>query len=167
MSKFYGKYRGKVDQNIDPEQRGRIQVTVADVVEKGWAMPCVPYTGKLAGFYAIPAVGSYVWVEFEGGNPDYPIWTGCFWMPTDLPPALALATPATVPHIHLQTPQQNAIIISDVPGPTGGIMLKSATGKAMIIVNDTHILITNGTATIEMIGKSVIINQGALAVDFL
>ena len=42
-------------------------------------MPCVPYAGSGVGFFAVPPVGANVWVEFEGGDPDYPIWSGCFW----------------------------------------------------------------------------------------
>jgi hypothetical protein len=59
---------------------------------------------------------------------------------------------------------QNGLIISDVPGPTGGIIIKSTTG-AMIMVNDTGITITNGKgAIITMLGNVVDINAGALTV---
>jgi hypothetical protein len=50
-----------------------------------WAMPCVPYAGKRVGFYSLPPKGSGVWMEFEGGDPSYPIWTGCFWADNELP----------------------------------------------------------------------------------
>jgi hypothetical protein len=64
----------------------------------------------------------------------------------------------------LQTTGQNSIVVSDLPGPTGGVMLKSATG-AMIIVNDTGIYIENGRgASIRLVGPSVDINNGALTV---
>lgn len=82
MKRYYGKYRGKVENNIDPMQLGRIQVSAPAVLGDGtlsWAMPCTPYAGSGVGFFAIPPVGANVWVEFEGGDPDYPIWAGCFW----------------------------------------------------------------------------------------
>ena len=82
MSEFYGKYRGKVENNVDPLQQGRVQVTVPAVLGDGrlsWAMPCAPYAGSQVGFFAVPPVGANVWVEFEAGDPDYPIWSGCFW----------------------------------------------------------------------------------------
>jgi len=84
---FYGKYRGRVESNLDEELMGRIQVTCPDVMglRLGWAMPCVPYAGPGVGFYAIPPIGADVWVEFEGGDPNYPIWTGCFWQPGEIP----------------------------------------------------------------------------------
>jgi uncharacterized protein involved in type VI secretion and phage assembly len=81
MTQFFGKYRGKVKNNVDPMQQGRIHVSVPAVLGEGslsWAMPCVPYAGSQVGFFAIPPVDANVWVEF-GGDPDAPIWSGCFW----------------------------------------------------------------------------------------
>ncbi len=80
-SHFYGKYRGLVVGNNDRTERGRLLVTVNAVMhgEAVWAMPCLPYAGKGMGSYLIPEVGSGVWVEFEEGDTNYPIWTGCFW----------------------------------------------------------------------------------------
>lgn len=80
-SHFYGKYRGLVADNNDPTQRGRLQVTVNAVMgeEAVWAMPCLPYSGDGMGTYLMPEIGTGVWVEFEAGDPSYPVWTGCFW----------------------------------------------------------------------------------------
>ncbi|HEX8267923.1 MAG TPA: phage baseplate assembly protein V [Pyrinomonadaceae bacterium] len=165
--KYYGKYRATVFNNIDPEQRGRIQAIVPDVsglVPTSWAMPCVPIAGKQSGIYVVPQIGSGVWMEFEQGDPDYPIWTGCFWGIAAEVPALALAGNPASPSIVLQTGLQNSIVISDLQGPTGGIMLKSPTG-ASIIVNDTGIYIQNGKgASLTMIGPAVNINNGAINV---
>ena len=111
-------------------------------------MPCVPVAGIQNGMFALPMIGSGVWVEFEQGDPDYPIWVGCFWGSAAEVPALARATPPGVQAITLQTPLQNGITVSDLPGPTGGIMLKSATG-ATLIVNDTGIYIQNGKGAID------------------
>jgi uncharacterized protein involved in type VI secretion and phage assembly len=165
--KFYGKYRGTCINNIDPMQLGRIQVMVPDVsnvVPTSWAMPCLPVGGMQMGIFSVPVIGAGVWVEFEQGDPDYPIWTGCFWGSAAEVPALSKLAPPAVPAITLQTTLQNGIIVSDVPGPTGGIMIKSATG-ATLIVNDTGIYIQNGKgASITMVGPTVTINQGALTV---
>ena len=165
--KYYGKYRGMVLNNIDPLQMGRLMVQVPDVaglVPLTWAMPCAPIAGIQNGMVALPIINSGVWVEFEQGNPKCPIWVGCFWGSAAEIPALARLTPPVVPAITLQTPLQNGITISDLPGPTGGIMIKSATG-AMLIVNDTGIYIQNGKgAMITMIGLMVTINNGALTI---
>ncbi|MFW5332287.1 phage baseplate assembly protein V [Hydrogenophaga sp. ZJX-1] len=165
--KFYGKYRGMVISNVDPMQQGRLMVQVPDVgglIPGTWAMPCVPIAGIQNGMFALPIPGSGVWVEFEQGDPDFPIWVGGFWGSAAEVPALALLTPPAVPAITLQTPLQNGLTISDVPGPTGGIMIKSTTG-AMLIVNDTGIYIQNGKgAAITLVGPVVTINNGALTV---
>lgn len=165
--KYFGKYRGLVIDNIDPLQTGRLMVQVPDVsnvLPTSWAMPCLPFAGIQSGFYAVPEIGSTVWVEFERGNPDYPVWTGCFWETAAQVPALALAAPPGLQQIVIQTVSQNTLLISDVPGPTGGILLKASTG-ALISVSDTGITISNGQgATILMTGPSVTVNEGALEV---
>lgn len=165
--RFYGKYRGTVVNNIDPLQMGRIQALVPDVshvIPTSWAMPCVPVGGIQMGFYAVPPIGSGVWLEFEQGDPDHPIWVGTFWGSAAEVPALSRLAPPTVPSITLQTVLQNGMIISDTPGPSGGIVLKTTTG-ASVIVNDTGIYFSNGKgATITMIGNAVAINGTALTI---
>jgi hypothetical protein len=166
-NKFYGKYRGTVINNIDPLQTGRLIVQVPDVsnlIPTTWAMPCFPMTGKQMGAYMIPQIGAGVWVEFEQGDADHPIWSGCWYGVAAEVPALAFAGIPASPNIVLQTTAQNSFVVSDLPGPTGGIMLKSATG-ASIIVNDTGIYIQNGKgASLVMVGPSVTINNGALVI---
>jgi uncharacterized protein involved in type VI secretion and phage assembly len=168
--KFYGKYRGTVVNNVDPMQKGRLLVQVPDVLgltPSSWAEPCVPLagpTGAQMGVYLVPPIGAGVWVEFEQGDPDYPIWSGCRWGSTADIPVLALAGLPVSPNIVLQTAGQNTIVVSDVPGPTGGIMLKSMTG-ASIIVNDTGIYIQNGKgASLIMTGPTTTINNGAMVI---
>jgi uncharacterized protein involved in type VI secretion and phage assembly len=165
--KYYGKYRATVMNNIDPMQQGRIQVSASDIygmAPSTWAMPCVPVAGLQTGFFAIPPIGAGVWVEFEQGDLNYPIWVGGFWGETAELPALSQAVPPGVFGVTIQTTLQNGMIISDVPGPTGGIMLKSTSG-ATLIVNDTGIYIQNGQgASITLIGPSVTINETALVV---
>src|SRR5437588_6964018 len=83
MSKtFYGKYRGIVTNNNDPLKIGRIRARVPDVLgddESGWALPCAPFGGDNMGFFALPKLDGRVWIEFEQGDPDYPIWSGSWW----------------------------------------------------------------------------------------
>lgn len=166
-TKYYGKFRATVLNNVDPMQIGRIQVVVPDVSNlfpSTWAMPCFPIAGKQMGAYLVPQVGSGVWVEFEQGDSDYPIYTGAYYGSVAEVPALALAGVPASPNIVVQSGAQNAIVVSDLPGPTGGIMLKSTTG-ASIIVNDTGIYIQNGKgASIVLTGPTVTVNNGALVV---
>ncbi len=90
----YGKYRGKVVDPVDPLQLGRIIALVPAISEipLSWAMPATPYAGSGVGFFAIPPVGANVWIEFEGGDPNYPIWTGCFWGEGEVPAEPAVPT---------------------------------------------------------------------------
>jgi uncharacterized protein involved in type VI secretion and phage assembly len=166
-AKFYGKYRGTVINNIDPMLSGRLMVQVPDVlglIPSSWALPCWPVTGVQSGVFVLPLIGAGVWVEFEQGDPDYPIWTGCFPGSSADIPAIALAGNPASPSIVLQTGLQNAIMISDMPGPAGGILLKTTTG-ALISINDVGITISNGKgAVISMVGPMVDINAGALTV---
>jgi hypothetical protein len=169
--RYYGKYRGLVINNIDPLQIGRIIAQVSDVLGEApssWAMPCVPAAGIQAGCFIVPPIGSEVWIEFEQGDSDYPIWTGGFWGTVGEVPIFATAPPAIPPgqNIVLQTTGENMVLISDAaPTPaTGGIILKSVSG-AMIVVNETGIYISNGQgATITLIGPAVAINETALTV---
>jgi len=165
--KFFGLYRATVVQNIDPMQLGRIMVTVTDAggpTPSTWATPCVPLAGKQMGTFMVPQIGSGVWIQFEAGDPDRPVWTGGWWGVAAEVPALALAGVPGDANIVFQSMLQNAVIISDLAGPTGGIMLRSTTG-ATIIVNDTGIYIQNGKgASIVMTGPTVTINNGALVV---
>lgn len=164
--KYFGKYRGTVINNIDPMQIGRLLVQVPDfsVIPIAWAMPCVPVAGFQMGFVTVPPPLAGVWIEFEQGDPDYPIWSGCFWGTAAEVPVSARIVPPGVPGISIQTVLQNGITISDTPGPTGGILIKTTTG-AMISVSDTGIIISNGKgATITMAGPAVDINLGALTI---
>lgn len=164
---LYGKYRGTVVNNVDPEQIGRIQAIVPGVeglLPSSWAMPCLPWGGINTGMFTVPAMGAGVWIEFERGDPNYPIWTGCFWGLAAERPAMSQMVPPGVPGITIQTTLKNGIVVSDVPGPTGGILLQTTTG-AMISVSDTGIIISNGKgAVITMTANVVDINAGALTV---
>ncbi|WP_374943168.1 phage baseplate assembly protein V [Sphingomonas sp.] len=170
--RFIGKYRATVVNNADPMLRGRLQLLVPDVygpVPSTWAEACTPLagpTGPPMGTHLVPPIGAGVWVEFEQGDPNYPVWVGCRWgAPSDLPPGSALGLPGD-PAIVIQSLGQHALVISDAPPTpvTGGVVLQSAT-RATIVVNDSGIYIDNGKgASIALVGPTVTINNGALAV---
>jgi hypothetical protein len=68
----YGVYRATVVDGTDPEQSGRVQVTVPDVSGSTpvWATPSTAVGSES------PSVGGDVWVQFEGGNSEHPVWVG-------------------------------------------------------------------------------------------
>jgi len=170
--KYPGLYRGTVTLNVDPELRGRLQLMVPDVLSylpSTWAEPCTPLagpTGPGMGVYMVPPVGAGVWVQFEKGSPNKPVWMGCrFGLPSDVPPLALLGNPAD-PNIVIQSLLQQSVTISDMPPTplTGGIILRSTTG-AMIVVNDSGIYISNGKgAMITMIGPAINFNLGAMVI---
>ena len=98
-SRFYGKYRGVVSDNGDPEKLGRIRANVPEVLDtevSPWAWPCATYAGPDVGLFAVPPVGAGVWIEFEAGDPSRPIWTGGWWGRND-PPKNEQGSAANVP----------------------------------------------------------------------
>jgi hypothetical protein len=163
-TRFYGKYRGLVMNNVDPEGRGRLQVQVPDVSQllpTTYAEPCFPFTGQNSGFYIVPPPGAGVWVEFEQGDPSYPIWTGGWFARSSEMPSVSGQTPG-VPIVAITT-LTHQIVLNDLPG-AGGILLKTVTG-AKIEINALGITIDNGMgAKITLTGPQVDINNGALTV---
>jgi hypothetical protein len=165
MTQYFGKYRGKVENNIDPMMLGKIQVSVPAVLGDGslsWAMPCVPYAGSGVGFFMIPPVGANVWVEFEGGDIDYPIWSGCFWGVGEVP-----ATPA-VPQMKIIKLDTITLTLSELPG-IGGVTLEVSPPSVALPLKMTFDM--NGIkldagplGTVELTPAGVKINSGALEV---
>lgn len=164
---FYGKYRATVKDIADPEQRGRIRAIVPAVTGNTewstWALPCLPGVGNGTGVLAVPPIDSGVWIEYEGGDPDYPVWVGGFWGASFELPGLTPRGAPPVTAITLQTAQGNGIVISDMPGE-GGLLIRSRSG-AKISITDQGITIDNGQgAKIVMAANSVDVNGGALKV---
>ncbi len=121
-------------------------------------MPSVPYAGKSVGLFLIPPTDASVWIEFEHGNPDYPIWTGCFWAQGELP-----ATPAIAEMKVLKT-DLCTITLNDVQG-IGGVTIETTAGMGAKIVMDVQgIEITSGVGNIKLTATGVSVNDGALEV---
>jgi uncharacterized protein involved in type VI secretion and phage assembly len=169
-SKFYGKYRGRVTDIKDPLSIGRIRAKVPDVMgdqDSGWAMPSMPSGGSGMGLFALPSVGAGVWIEFEQGDPDDPIWSGCFFgSPAEVPPVLL---PPLYNKVLLKTKGGNSIVLDDTPG-TGGITLETSSGQKIASGSSKegpYIEITNGLSSIKVTSKEVAINGQALVVSSL
>lgn len=171
----YGKRRGKVADNFDPLFLGRLLVEVPAIpgVHLNWAMPCVPYAGPQVGFYAMPPIGADVWVEFEGGNLDAPIWSGCFWsegqMPLEAPP----------PETKIFKTESVTLILNDLPGEGGltievgppavevpMVMTFNAEGVQILVGETTAIAMTvEDTITLTTPPAEVTISAEAISLD--
>jgi uncharacterized protein involved in type VI secretion and phage assembly len=157
---YLGKFRGVVTNNRDPLQLGRVRARVPDVFgdkESGWALPAAPYAGKGVGFFMIPPVDASVWMEFEHGDPDYPIWTGCFWGSGEVP-----ASPANA-EIKMIKTEAATITLNDTAG-SNSVLIETTAGMK-VEIKGTGIEINNGQgANIKLNGPTVSVNENALAV---
>lgn len=154
-NRFYGKYRGTVTQVDDQTLRIRAKIPmVLGDQESGWCLPCVPYAGPQVGIAFLPEVGSAVWIEFEGGDVSYPVWTGCFWnegeIPSDAKPKVKVIVTAA-PHKIVLDDDQKSITVSDANGNS-------------IVLDSSGIAIKKGSQTIQVSDGSVSVNNGALEV---
>lgn len=163
---YLGKYRATVHDNVDPDRLGRIRAIVPSVTgpvhPSTWALPCLPAAGAEMGQFTVPRRGAGVWIEYQGGDINYPIWVGGYWGEGEVP-HLVPAESLIAPTITLQTPHGNGLVICDAAGK--GILIQSASG-ARISITDEGITIDNGrNAVITLKGKSVNVNHGALTID--
>lgn len=164
---FYGKYRGVVTNNKDPNGLGRVRVKVQDVLgdeESGWAMPSVPYAGKDVGLYLIPPEKALVWVEFEHGDPDYPIWCGCFWARGEVP--AKASRNEDMPEKKVLKTDVGTITLNDSSGDGGITIEMNKNPKLKIVLDKNGIAITTGNgASVELKDNKVSINGDALEVQ--
>jgi len=144
---FFGKYKGEVIRNVDPLNKGRLEIKVPQVLKETvvWALPCVPYAGKNIGFFAMPNPGVGVWIEFEAGDPSYPIWTGCFWADGDI------AQEEANPDIKFFRTNKASFRIDD---SNGEILIENDSGHS-ITMTTNEIKIKSGSVIQEASGSKI------------
>lgn len=166
MTTLFGKYRAMVLDNLDPLLLGRVLAEVPALPGSvlNWALPCTPYAGPSVGLYAIPPVGANVWIEFEAGDPSYPIWTGCFWAHGELP-----ATPSGPPTPQTKLFQTDActLVLNDLLD-AGGIFLTcsppAVATPITLLLNSTGISLTCPESAIRITPASIELTQGTTTV---
>jgi hypothetical protein len=157
MKQFWGKYRGIVVDNEDELMLGRLQVSVPQALGEvltAWAMPCVPYAGLQVGFYMMPPIGAAVWVEFEGGDLDYPIWAGCFWREGERP------IEAELPTMRMIQTGSSKLLFNDLDGEGGftlSVMDPAVTVPITISASSAGVSITLADVRIGMTEAGVTI----------
>jgi uncharacterized protein involved in type VI secretion and phage assembly len=153
-NRFYGKYRGTVTQVDAPTMRIKAKVpSVLAGQESSWCMACVPYAGKEVGFAFLPEVGAGVWIEFEGGDVSYPIWTGCYWRigesPSDAAPSVKV----------IVTKEHKLLLDDDAPSITLGDSSQNS-----VALESSGLTLKRGGNQIEISDSEVNVNDGALEV---
>ena len=155
-AQFFGKYRGTVTDNRDPLNRGRVEVSVPEVLGTTamWATPCVSYAGKGVGLLTPPPKGTNVWVEFEAGSPERPIWVGCFWGEAEYP----VRVPAGGVALRLG----EITLVTVDPRPAGPSPLPSAPSGT----DATELTVTADGMVISTGGRPVLtLNEDTVTID--
>jgi uncharacterized protein involved in type VI secretion and phage assembly len=153
-SRYYGKYRGVVVDVDAPTMRVKASVpAVLGGVTSGWASPCVPYAGPKVGFLMLPDIGSGVWIEFEGGDASFPIWTGCYWNSGDIPSqaAATLKTIVTTAGSLAFDTSANSVTLEDAAQNT-------------VVLDSSGVTSTSGASNVAIGSSGVSVNSGALEV---
>jgi uncharacterized protein involved in type VI secretion and phage assembly len=147
--RFYGKYRGIVQDTDDPRGMGRIRAQVPEVLDEEtspWALPCVPFAGDGLGQHTIPPVGAAVWIEFEAGDPSRPIWTGCWWGEGQVPESNQ-GTPAQPPLKIIRT-EAGLMVSMDDDGQVIDVSDEDGSNLLKIEVRQGQILIQGATKAV-------------------
>jgi hypothetical protein len=175
---YYGKYRAKVVNNVDPLMLGRIIALAPAISEMPltWALPNVPFAGSGVGFFALPPVGANIWIEFEGGDANYPIWTGCFWGEGEVPanPALPTTVMLKTQVITLTLDDLKAELKLEARTPAGlqtveltpaGIKLSS--NAVAVTLSQESIELKHTTSTGTVAPQGVTLKSGAASVEVM
>jgi uncharacterized protein involved in type VI secretion and phage assembly len=170
--RYFGKYRGKVLDNDDTSKLGRIKVKVDGIVEGDglWAWPCVPYAGPRVGFYCLPPKEALVWVEFEGGDPSFPIWTGCLWAKGELPQQASSVDTRLLrtdkAHMVFDDSAGEVLVKNDQDASVKlGADIKSEAGQATHTVGSSGVVSESSSGKVEVAAAGVTINNGAFKVS--
>jgi len=185
-SRFFGKYRGIVQDGEDSAKRARLLVKVHAVMgdKTVWAMPCVPYAGNGVGLHLLPEAGTGVWVEFEAGDPSYPIWTGFFWSDGEVPDDAKKgqkilktqkctfkldddADEVTIENSSSASVTMTQEIVAEASGKmTVGTNVKSEAGGASVQVGSAGVINNSGgTGKVEVTKGGVVLDSGAFQVS--
>jgi len=154
LHRYYGKYRGIVEE-VDRATM-RVKATVPAVLGSAstWCTACVPYAGKGVGFCFLPAPGAGVWIEFEAGDVAYPIWTGCFWFTDEVPEDADTAVRVLV------TAAGHKLIFDD---DAGEIRVEDSSGGS-IVLDSSGITVKRDSSSVAVTSSSVSVNDGAVEV---
>jgi hypothetical protein len=154
--RFFGKYRGQITDNNDPDNLGRIKAKVPRVLgdeESGWALPAFIYGGASEqGLFALPDVGAGVWIEFEGGDLSYPVWTGTWYTSGAIPESAGPGQKV------LKTKSGHKIVLDD---DAGSVALTDSNGNTVTMASDTIKIAAGSATTVIVDGPQIQLIDGA------
>lgn len=168
--RFFGKYRGWVVDNEDPARLGRLRLSVPSVlgpdVVTGWASPCSPYGGAAdQGLFLVPERAAGVWVEFEEGDLEFPLWVGTFWTKADegsqVPrpngtDGAEASEPQEVPTCKtLKTLKKHTLQFEDADGAEGILLREGRQGHVVTLNSD-------GVTVVDATGNKVVLGSQAI-----
>ena len=154
---FFGKYRAIVTDNNDPDGIGRLMLQVPAVMgdtEVGWALPAFPFAGDGHGLVMLPEVGAMVWAEFEAGNVDHPIWSGCFFRSGQMP------SEATTTARVIVSVQGHKVVLDD----GGRVLLVEHADGAKLEMTSTDITLSVGANKMVLGPASISFNDGVVKI---
>lgn len=139
---YYGVYDGQVCAINDPEKRGRIQCVIPDVTGESpsaWCEPCVPVAYDDGGDFYLPKLKEFVWIMFEQGDPNKPVYFGGWWAMNRTPLADNYDTKKT---------DERIISFKDC-------LLRMSSGKFEVSIggNDAEIVVENNKVSIVGLDK--------------
>jgi len=134
LGRFYSFYRAKVVDNKDPDFLGRIKVSCpymnrgADLPQ--WVIPMSSYAGKDHGYFFVPEIGEGVWIMFERGDKDYPVYIAQWWGTGEMPKDMAKSPPTAR---GIRTKAKHQLLFEDDPAK---LKVELRTSKGHIIQVD-------------------------------
>lgn len=154
---YFGKYRGIVSDVDDPNNMCRIRAAVPAVLGSetcGWALPAAPFAGDGHGMVMLPKLGSGVWIEFEAGRLDAPIWTGAWWASGQRPDPQGAGVRVIV------SEKGHTLVLDD---EADEVRLIHGSGPE-IKLTDSEIVLTVGACEIRISGDNISLNNGLIKI---
>lgn len=158
--KIYGKYPGKVVENQPQEGaekfQGEIKVEVSLIRDENrksievWAKPCFH-----PGFFFMPEKEDRVWIEFIGGDINFPIWSGVWYLQGKTPKTVDTQSPVTENKV-IRTASGQVMELDD----DGGKIVILDKNNNRVTLDDQGITITDKSSN-----KIIMDSDGVKVVD--
>jgi uncharacterized protein involved in type VI secretion and phage assembly len=163
-----GVYAGTVVRNLrqqnsgEPENLGRILVSVESVFDDAapehhvWARPCFPF-----GHVYVPEEGDKIWVAFENGDPQSPVWLGIWYAEGSMPEEADQSPPA---QRVIRSAAGHTITLDDAEN-NEKVIIKDKAGNCIELRGDGVLFKCEQDLTIDASGKNIVIKAQSVDVQ--